>query len=61
MSVIYGVLQMTIGVFIKLSNALKSKKMLDAFWEALPQIIFLLWLFGLMDLLIVLKWNINWP
>jgi len=29
-SVIYGILQMSIGIMIKLSNKIKSKKVVDA-------------------------------
>ena len=41
-------------------NAIYNKSALDFFFEFIPQIIFLLCLFGFMDLLIILKWLTNW-
>lgn len=59
-SVIFGVVQMSLGIFMKAFNALYFKRYIDFFFEFLPQI-FLLWaLFGWMDLLIVVKWLTPW-
>jgi V-type H+-transporting ATPase subunit a len=60
MSVIFGITQMTFGLFLKLSNALHFKSKADLYLEVLPQIIFMVGLFGYMVLLIVLKWCIDW-
>lgn len=59
-SVIIAVVHMTLGVFVKASNALYFKRKLDFFFEFLPQIIFLVGLFGYMDFLIVYKWLRPW-
>jgi V-type H+-transporting ATPase subunit a len=47
---------MTLGVILKGFNYLRAKKMIDFWFEFLPQLIMLLALFGFMDLLIVVKW-----
>ncbi len=56
LSVILGVLHMTLGVVMKYVNARFFKNSLDVFFEFLPQAVFLLALFGYMDGLIILKW-----
>jgi len=56
LSIVMGVGQMTLGIFLSLLNAIHFRKPLDAFFEFLPQIIFLLSLFGYMVVLIIIKW-----
>lgn len=51
---------MSLGICMKGMNAIYNKSALDFFFEFIPQIIFLLCLFGFMDLLIILKWLTNW-
>jgi V-type H+-transporting ATPase subunit a len=58
-SVILGVLQMSLGVCMKGFNALYFKSYVDFFFEFIPQIALLLALFGWMDTLIVAKWIFN--
>ena len=60
-SVIIAVIHMTLGVFVKASNSLFYRKYLDFFFEFLPQLIFLIALFGYMDFLIIFKWLQFWP
>ena len=60
LSVIYGVMQMSLGIMMKGLNSIYFRKTVDFIWEVLPQITFLLCLFGFMDLLIVLKWLTDW-
>ena len=55
-SVILGVMQMSLGVCMKAFNATYRKDKLDFFLEFVPQIILLLVLFGYMDLMIICKW-----
>jgi V-type H+-transporting ATPase subunit a len=57
-SVIIGVLHMTLGVFVKASNSLYFGKFMDFFFEFIPQLTFLVLLFGYMDFLIFFKWTI---
>ena len=59
-AVILGVLQMSLGVFMKAFNAAYFKNWLDFKHEFLPQITLLLVLFGYMDALIILKWLTNY-
>lgn len=60
MSVIFGVGQMSLGIFLKGSNAIYRRNCLDFVFEFLPQILLLLGLFGWMDYLIIVKWLTNW-
>lgn len=60
MSVIFGVAQMSLGIFMKAFNAFYFMTLVDFFFEFLPQITLLLCLFGFMDMLIVVKWLTNW-
>lgn len=55
-SVILGVMQMSLGICMKAFNAAHFKNKLDFFFEFLPQIILISCLFGYMDLMIIVKW-----
>jgi V-type H+-transporting ATPase subunit a len=59
-SVIIGVVHMLLGVFLKASNSIYFGKWMDFFFEFLPQLVFLITLFGYMDFLIIYKWLIPW-
>lgn len=59
-SVIFGVTQMSIGIFMKAFNSVHFRKPLDFLFEFLPQIILLSALFGWMNLLIIVKWLTPW-
>lgn len=56
LSVILGVVHMFVGLVLKLVNAVEFKKWYDVVFEFVPQLVFLLGLFGFMDLLIFAKW-----
>ncbi len=58
-SVIFAILQMSIGIFLKGMNSLYFRHKLDFFFEFIPQIILILVLFGWMDLLLIGKWNME--
>ncbi len=60
MSVILGIIQMTVGIGLKGFNAKYFKEKLDFYSEFIPMIIFDLCLFGYMVFLIFVKWIINW-
>jgi V-type H+-transporting ATPase subunit a len=60
MSVVIGIIQMTFGLVLKLMNAIHFGSKADLFLEAIPQLIFMVALFGYMVFLIILKWCINW-
>ena len=59
-SVIFGVAQMGLGIFLKGSNAVYQRNWVNFFFEFIPQICTLACLFGFMDYLIVAKWLTNW-
>ena len=60
LAVILGVMQMTLGVCMKGLNAVFSRSKLDFLFEFIPQLVFLLALFGTMDLMIIAKWLTDW-
>jgi len=55
-SVIFGILHMCIGVCLKAMNAVHFGRYEDLYFEAVPGLIILLFLFGWMDVLIFAKW-----
>jgi len=61
LSIILGVCQMSMGIFVSLFNALHFNKKIDIWGVFLPQILFLQALFGYMCLLIIVKWLTPWP
>lgn len=60
MSVIFGVTQMCTGIFLSLLNGLYFRKAVNVFGEFVPQILFMLCLFGYMSFLIFWKWCWDW-
>merc|ERR1712087_952057 len=56
LSVLFGVLQMFVGVCLKWSNAFHEKNLADFFCECIPMMVFLLCFFGWMDVMILYKW-----
>jgi len=57
LSVLFGVLQMIVGVLLKWSNALKERNFTDFIFECLPMMVFMLCFFGWMDVMILYKWT----
>jgi len=57
LSVIIGVIHMTIGIFVKGQNSVFFGRYLDLIFEVFTGIIILLGLFGWMDFLIFSKWT----
>ena len=60
MSVIIGVLQMILGLFLKGMNGIYFADSIDFFFEFIPQLIFMCLLFGYMCLMIYIKWGTDW-
>jgi V-type H+-transporting ATPase subunit a len=60
MSVIIGVLQMILGLFLKGFNGIYFGDYLDFLFEFIPQLIFMCLLFGYMILMIYIKWGTDW-
>jgi V-type H+-transporting ATPase subunit a len=59
-SVIIAVVHMTLGVFVKATNTIHFCRWIDFIFEFVPQLLFLVLLFGYMDFLIVYKWTVDW-
>jgi V-type H+-transporting ATPase subunit a len=60
LSIVLGVSQMCLGIFLSLLNGLHHHSKLDIFCEFVPQIIFMLSIFGYMVFLIFYKWAVSW-
>jgi len=60
MSIILGVLQMNLGLFCSLLNALHFRSAIDVWCEYVPQAIFMLSVFGYLCFCIFLKWSTDW-
>eukprot|EP00931_Biecheleriopsis_adriatica_P080650 TRINITY_DN539_c0_g1_i2.p1 TRINITY_DN539_c0_g1~~TRINITY_DN539_c0_g1_i2.p1 ORF type:complete len:808 (+),score=197.60 TRINITY_DN539_c0_g1_i2:111-2534(+) len=56
LSVLFGVLQMTVGVLLRWSNSFFYSNMTDFICECIPMMIFMLCFFGWMDWMILYKW-----
>jgi V-type H+-transporting ATPase subunit a len=59
-SVIIAFVHMTMGVCIKAANTLYFRKPIDFYFEFIPQLVFMVVLFGYMDFLIIFKWLQPW-
>jgi len=60
MSIIFGVVQMTLGIVMHFLNALHFEKFENVMFEFVPQVIFLWSIFGYMCFIIVFKWFISY-
>jgi len=60
LSVVLGVTQMVLGITLSLFNALYFKHYVDIWYEFIPQMIFMLSLFGYLVFLIIYKWAVVW-
>jgi len=60
LSIIIGVIQMTMGIVLKLFNGLHYNKPYDIWFEFIPQMLFMTSIFGYMCLLIIIKWCTDW-
>lgn len=55
-SVILGVVQMTVGILLRFSNAVYEKNWLNFWFECVPMMVFMVCFFGFMDFMILYKW-----
>eukprot|EP00735_Rhodelphis_limneticus_P009068 TRINITY_DN2518_c0_g1::TRINITY_DN2518_c0_g1_i1::g.19327::m.19327 TRINITY_DN2518_c0_g1::TRINITY_DN2518_c0_g1_i1::g.19327 ORF type:complete len:821 (-),score=262.11,sp/Q9SJT7/VHAA2_ARATH/45.57/0.0,V_ATPase_I/PF01496.14/3.8e-259,Vps5/PF09325.5/0.0081,Vps5/PF09325.5/2.8,DUF2216/PF10226.4/0.052,DUF106/PF01956.11/0.49,MutS_III/PF05192.13/1.8e+02,MutS_III/PF05192.13/2.4,CHASE3/PF05227.8/87,CHASE3/PF05227.8/1.8,Sec34/PF04136.10/0.36,Sec34/PF04136.10/3.2e+03,TMPIT/PF07851.8/2e+02,TMPIT/PF07851.8/0.38 TRI len=60
MSVIMGVLQMTVGVILSYFNARYFRRPLNVWFEFVPQFLFLQSIFGYLCIMIFIKWGTNY-
>jgi len=56
MSVVIGVVQMVVGLLLRIANALHECNITDLVCECIPMMIFMLCFFGFMDYMILYKW-----
>jgi len=61
LSVLIGVLQMLLGVFLRFSNAIHDASSVDLLCECIPMLIFMVCFFGYMDYMIIYKWTHKIP
>eukprot|EP01125_Pyxidicula_operculata_P014204 TRINITY_DN4727_c0_g1_i1.p1 TRINITY_DN4727_c0_g1~~TRINITY_DN4727_c0_g1_i1.p1 ORF type:complete len:936 (+),score=239.74 TRINITY_DN4727_c0_g1_i1:48-2810(+) len=61
MSIIFGVCQMSLGLFLHFLNGIYFKKYEDIFFEFLPRVTFLWSIFGYLCFMIIYKWNVDYP
>jgi len=57
LSVLFGVLQMIVGLCFRWSNALYERNLTDFIFECIPMMVFMLCFFGWMDVMILYKWT----
>jgi V-type H+-transporting ATPase subunit a len=57
LSVLFGVLQMIVGVLLRWSNAFYEKNLTDFIFECMPMMVFMVCFFGWMDFMILYKWT----
>jgi len=60
MSVLIGVIQMMLGICLSGLNAFHRKKWVDVFCEFIPQVLFMMSIFGYLCILIIVKWFLTW-
>lgn len=60
LSIVLGVSQMVLGIFMSYLNAKQFNHPVDVWYVFVPQMIFMNATFGYLVILIVLKWSINW-
>jgi V-type H+-transporting ATPase subunit a len=60
MSIIFGVLQMVLGVVLSLLNHLYFNDMRSVWCEFVPQMLYLCGIFGYLVVMIFVKWSIDW-
>jgi len=60
MSIIIGVIQMSLGIFLHLLNAIHFRNWIDIISEFLPRIIFLWAIFGYLCFMIFFKWGTDY-
>jgi len=57
LSVLMGVIQMTFGLCLRVSNALHDRSKTDFICECFPMFVFMICFFGFMDYMILFKWT----
>jgi len=61
LSLIFGVIHMTFGVMLSLWNKIANRAYNEIFLEFIPQLVFLLFIFGYLIVMIFMKWILFGP
>ncbi|KAI9094946.1 V-type ATPase, V0 complex, 116kDa subunit family [Phlyctochytrium arcticum] len=61
MAIVFGVMQMSFGISLNVCNYVYFNKRQSIYTEFLPQLIFMLSIFGYLAILILYKWITYWP
>jgi len=61
LSVVIGVLQMTVGLILRFSNSIYEKNWIDLLCECCPMMVFMCCFFAYMDYMILYKWVTHMP
>lgn len=59
-SIVVGVIQMSVGIFLSLLNHLEYRDYKKVFFQFIPEILFFEGIFGYLVFAIFYKWSINW-
>jgi len=59
-SIIVGVIQMSVGIFLSLLNHIEYRDIKRIFFQFIPEIVFFEGIFGYLVYTIFLKWSVNW-
>merc|ERR1719198_1872485 len=59
-SIVVGVIQMTVGIVISLLNHFEYKDYKKVFFQFIPEVVFFLGIFGYLVFAIFYKWATNW-
>jgi V-type H+-transporting ATPase subunit a len=60
MSIVMGVIQMTLGILLSVFNHFQFKNRMSIYLEFIPQLVFLQSIFGYLCFLILYKWTVDW-
>ncbi|KAF9023037.1 H+-ATPase subunit [Hymenopellis radicata] len=60
MSIVLGVIHMTFALCLQVPNHIKFKRPVDIYANFIPQIIFLMSIFGYLVITILYKWSVDW-
>jgi V-type H+-transporting ATPase subunit a len=61
LSVLMGVIQMVLGLFLRVANTIHDRNVTDFVCECIPMFMFMLCFFGYMDYMIIYKWTNKIP
>jgi V-type H+-transporting ATPase subunit a len=60
MAVVFGVIHMTFGISLNIFNNLHFGRPMNIVTETLPQILYMVSIFGYLVIMILYKWSVHW-